>query len=81
MARKVKDKALDSREARSKLKVRGKSYWRTIERGLHLGYRRRGNHIRKDRLAAVGFAGARVSGGSNRLCVVEIARRSIGNRR
>jgi integrase len=40
MARKVKDKALDSREARSRLKPRGKPFWRQIERGLHLGYRR-----------------------------------------
>jgi len=40
MARRVKDKALDTREARSKLKPRGKPYWRAIERGLHLGYRR-----------------------------------------
>jgi integrase len=40
MARKVKDRELDSREARGKLKPRGKPYWRTIERGLHLGYRK-----------------------------------------
>jgi integrase len=40
MARKVKDRALDSREARGKLSARGKPYWRAIERGLHLGYRR-----------------------------------------
>jgi integrase len=40
MARRVKDKALDSREARSALKSRGKPYWRAIEKGLHLGYRR-----------------------------------------
>jgi integrase len=40
MARKVKDASLDSREARGKLKARGKPYWRTIERGLHLGYRK-----------------------------------------
>jgi integrase len=40
MARKVKDKELDTREARGKRKPRGKPYWRTIERGLHLGYRR-----------------------------------------
>jgi integrase len=40
MARKVKDRELDSREARARLKPRGKPYWRTIERGLHLGYRR-----------------------------------------
>jgi integrase len=40
MARRVKDATLDSREARSKLKARGKPYWRTIEKGLHLGYRK-----------------------------------------
>lgn len=40
MARKIRDATLDTREARSKLKPRGKPYWRTIERGLHLGYRR-----------------------------------------
>ena len=40
MARKLKDKELDSREARGRLKTRGKPYWRGIERGLHLGYRR-----------------------------------------
>jgi hypothetical protein len=40
MARKVKDTALDSREARSKLKRRGKPYYRIVEEGAHLGYRR-----------------------------------------
>jgi integrase len=40
MARKVRDAALDSPAARSKLKPRGRPYWRTIERGVHLGYRR-----------------------------------------
>jgi integrase len=40
MARKVKDKALDSREARGRLKAQGKPYWRAIEPKLHLGYRR-----------------------------------------
>jgi integrase len=40
MARRVKDKALDSREARTKLRPRGKVYWRQIERGLHVGLRR-----------------------------------------
>ncbi|MGB9044279.1 MAG: site-specific integrase, partial [Pseudolabrys sp.] len=40
MARKIKDKALDSREARSRLTARGKPYWRAIESGLHLGYRK-----------------------------------------
>jgi integrase len=40
MARRIKDAALDSREARRKLKARDKPYYRSIERGLHLGYRR-----------------------------------------
>jgi hypothetical protein len=40
MARRVQDKTLDTRAARGKLKARGKPYWRQIERGLHLGYRR-----------------------------------------
>jgi integrase len=40
MARKVKDKALDSKAARRDLKPRGKPYWRGVEKGLHLGYRR-----------------------------------------
>ena len=40
MARKIRDATIDTREARGKLKPRGKPYWRTIERGLHLGYRR-----------------------------------------
>jgi hypothetical protein len=40
MARKVKDKVLDTGEARRKLKAQGKPYYRMIEPGLHLGYRR-----------------------------------------
>jgi integrase len=40
MARRIKDKDLDSRDARRKLKPRGKPYWRSIGRGLHLGYRK-----------------------------------------
>jgi len=43
MARRVHDKTLDSRDARRKLKIRGKPYYRSIERGLHLGYRRLGD--------------------------------------
>ena len=42
MARRVHDKTLDSRDARRRLKSRGKPYYRAIERGLHLGYRRLG---------------------------------------
>jgi integrase len=40
MARSLRDSKLDSREARARLKARGKPYWRLIEPGLHLGYRR-----------------------------------------
>jgi integrase len=40
MPRRVKDATLDTREARGKLKPRGKPYWRLIEPGLHIGYRR-----------------------------------------
>jgi integrase len=40
MARTIKDANLDSRTARSRLKARGKPYWRGLEPGLHMGYRR-----------------------------------------
>ena len=40
MARRVVDRTIDSREARRKLKARGKPYWRAIGRGLHVGYRK-----------------------------------------
>jgi integrase len=40
MPRRVRDAALDTRTARSKLKPRGKPYFRVIEPGLHLGYRK-----------------------------------------
>jgi integrase len=41
MARKVRDATLDSKVARRELKARGKPYFKTIEPGLHLGYRKR----------------------------------------
>jgi integrase len=40
MARRIKDRDLDSRDARLKLKARGKPYWRSVGKGLHLGYRK-----------------------------------------
>ncbi|ACA21158.1 integrase family protein [Methylobacterium sp. 4-46] len=40
MARTVRDANLDSRTARARLEPRGKPYFRTLEPGLHLGYRR-----------------------------------------
>jgi integrase len=40
MARTLRDTRLETAEARRKLKPRGKPYWRLIEEGVHLGYRR-----------------------------------------
>jgi integrase len=40
MARTIKDASLDSRTARIRLTPRGKPYYRQIEPGLHLGYRK-----------------------------------------
>jgi integrase len=42
MARTVREAALATRSARLRLPVRAKPYWRVIEQGLHVGYRRRG---------------------------------------
>jgi integrase len=40
MARTVRDANLESRAARGRLKARGKPYYRSIEPGLHIGYRK-----------------------------------------
>jgi integrase len=40
MPRTVREKRLDSPAARAKLKASGKPYWRAIDVGLHLGYRK-----------------------------------------
>jgi integrase len=40
MARTVRDANLDTRTARSRLKASGKPYYRAIDPGLHLGYRK-----------------------------------------
>jgi integrase len=40
MARTVRDARLESRTARVALKASGKPYWRAIDEGLHLGYRK-----------------------------------------
>jgi Phage integrase family len=40
IARRVCDKDIETREARTKLKPRGKPYWRSIGKGLHVGYRK-----------------------------------------
>jgi integrase len=41
MARTVRETALATRTARLRLTTRGKPYWRMLEQGLHIGYRRR----------------------------------------
>jgi integrase len=41
MARTVRDTVLSTRSARLRLALSGKPYWRMLEQGLHLGYRRR----------------------------------------
>lgn len=40
MARTLRDSTLDSRTARLRLSISGKPYYRSLEKGLHLGYRR-----------------------------------------
>jgi integrase len=40
MARTVRDTNLGSRATRERLKSRGRPYWRTLDEGLHIGYRR-----------------------------------------
>jgi integrase len=40
MARTLRDATLETRTARSRLKARAKPYYRTLEPGLHLGYRK-----------------------------------------
>src|SRR4051812_46214038 len=40
LARKIRDAILDTRTARSRLKAQGKPYFRSLEPGLHIGYRR-----------------------------------------
>jgi integrase len=40
VARRIRDKDIETREARSKLAARGKPYWRIVGKGLHVGYRK-----------------------------------------
>jgi integrase len=40
MARSVRDSKLDSRSARERLRARGKPYYRALDPGLHLGFRK-----------------------------------------
>ncbi len=41
MARQVKDKSLETRNARRRLKTQAEPHWRALDKGLHLGYRKR----------------------------------------
>jgi integrase len=41
MARHVRDTNLGTRDARKRLKMQGKPYWKAMDQGLHLGYRKR----------------------------------------
>ena len=40
MPRTVRDAALETRSARSRLRTRGEPYWKSLDAGLALGYRR-----------------------------------------
>jgi integrase len=40
MSRTIREVNLSTREARKRLKPRGKPYWRSLDEGLHLGYRK-----------------------------------------
>ena len=40
MGRLVRDANLSTREARKRLKPRSKPYWRLLEHGRHIGYRK-----------------------------------------
>jgi integrase len=44
MARRVRDQDLESRTVRAKLKVRGQPYYKIIDAGLHVGYRKGKRH-------------------------------------
>jgi hypothetical protein len=40
MAKRIRDTSLESRAVRSKLRARGKPYYKAIGEGLHIGYRK-----------------------------------------
>jgi integrase len=62
MARRIRDADLETRAARRHLKGRGKPYYRSIEEGLHLGYRkakgRRGKSAGAGKWVARHYVGA-----------------------
>jgi integrase len=63
MARTVRDANLETRTARLRLPIRTEPYWRGMERGFALGYRRRakgGTWLARRRPAAGGYAEQRI---------------------
>jgi integrase len=63
MARKVRDANLETRTARLRLRIRGEPYWRSLEKGFFLGYRRRasgGTWLARRRRADGGYAEHRI---------------------
>jgi integrase len=64
MARTVRDAKLDTRSARLRLPIRSEPYWRGLEKGFALGYRRRGRGgtwLARRREAEGGYAEHRIS--------------------
>src|SRR6516165_11406408 len=63
MARKFRDANLETRTARLRLRIRGEPYWRSLEKGFFLGYRRRasgGTWLARRRRADGGYAEHRI---------------------
>ena len=63
MARTVRDANLETRTARLRLPIRSEPYWRGLEKGFALGYRRRGKGgtwLARRRPAAGGYAEHRI---------------------
>src|SRR6185312_14196304 len=64
MARTVRDANLETRTARLRLSIRSEPYWRGLEKGFALGYRRRskgGTWLARRRLADCGYAEHRIA--------------------
>jgi integrase len=64
MARTVRDTNLETRSARLRLRIRAEPYWRGLEKGFFLGYRRRasgGTWLARRRRTNGGYAEHRIS--------------------
>ena len=79
MARSVRDAKLDSRAARARLKPSGKPYYRALDPGLHLGYRKGiagGKWVMRwytgdgaDRVETIGTADDKADAGDGVVCL------------